>query len=256
VLVAGFYALFSGGVAFSLHEAHGIQKFSGPKAGMRASVIATVAIAVLFSLGAIIAGDDPVAVTLASAGEAIDLYIDASVQQALNLGAVAAIQERRDDFVLLFAMITPSLLFYVLYAAVFATIAVAHYTASRLGEKVSLDGPPLSRWETPDQLVWGFLGGIILSLLTGDGPLFALGVNLAFICGGFFLVQGVGVLIHALLRLGASPIMQALGLSLAFSHPFTLMSVAIAGIADIWVDFRGIRQVASDHSDKDISSEE
>ncbi len=100
-------------------------------------------------------------------------------------------------------------------------------------------GPPLARlrdFRFSDQLVWGLIVGITLSLLGTLSDFRLVGLNLLLFFGALYLVRGLGVLLW-FLNPGrvAAVLLPILAVVL---WPFVGATALAIGLADTWVDWR------------------
>ncbi|HUF30614.1 MAG TPA: DUF2232 domain-containing protein [Gemmatimonadaceae bacterium] len=150
----------------------------------------------------------------------------------------------------LFAPLYPAMLMLESLAALTLAWAVYHrLNRARLGPPLA----PLRDFRFSDQLVWGFVAGLVMVVVPGLSALDALGRNLLVLFGGLYLVRGVGVLAWFIMRLPRGRFiatMAAVGAALLFSGSSMVPalgavfgSVAIVpplvlGLSDSWVDWR------------------
>lgn len=151
----------------------------------------------------------------------------------------------------LFAPLYPAMLLLESLAALTLAWAVYHrLNRVRLGPPLA----PLREFRFSDQLVWGFVAGLVMVVVPGLSALDLLGRNLLVLFGGVYLVRGIGVLAWYILRLpsgrliaAAAAVTAALlfsGSSLVPSLGPVFGSVAVVppllmGLSDSWMDWRG-----------------
>lgn len=102
--------------------------------------------------------------------------------------------------------------------------------------------PPYREWTLPDQLVWVAIIAGILSVLT-DGFFQDMGISLLMLSGLLYCLQGFAVFLSFLYRWN-TPLFLRLGLYilLLFQAYYSLLLLAIVGVADVWADFRKLNQ--------------
>jgi hypothetical protein len=88
-----------------------------------------------------------------------------------------------------------------------------------------------------DQMVWGWVIGLALSLLplTSDGKL--IGGNLLLVWGVLYAVRGLAVFSAGSGRLPV-PIVVTISVVAMFLLPFVMAGLTLLGLADTWLDFR------------------
>ncbi|HZI27862.1 MAG TPA: DUF2232 domain-containing protein [Gemmatimonadaceae bacterium] len=101
-------------------------------------------------------------------------------------------------------------------------------------------GPPLQRlrdFKFGDQLVWGFLVGIVLVVIPSLDALRGLGVNLILFFGALYVLRGLGVLAWFMADRRLAIAMLIL-LALLFTPAVGILALGL-GLGDTWVDWRG-----------------
>ena len=96
---------------------------------------------------------------------------------------------------------------------------------------------PFTAFQFNDQLVWGWVIGLALSLLplTPDGPL--IGGNLLLVWAALYAARGLAVFSVGSGRVSA-PVIATISLVAVFLLPFVLAGLTLLGLADTWLDFR------------------
>ncbi len=100
-------------------------------------------------------------------------------------------------------------------------------------------GPPLARlrdFRFSDQLVWGLIVGLTLSLLGTLADFRQVGFNLLLFFGALYLLRGLGVLLWFLNPGRAAAVLMSILLVLLW--PFVGATALAIGLADTWVDWR------------------
>jgi hypothetical protein len=150
-----------------------------------------------------------------------------------------------------FAPLYPAMLLLESLAALALAWAVYHrLNRARLGAPLA----PLREFRFSDQLVWGFVAGLVMVVVPGLEALDALGRNLLVLFGGLYVVRGAGVIAWTIMRLrrgrliaaltaaamallfGGSSIVPALG---AVFGSMAIVPPLLLGLSDSWVDWRG-----------------
>jgi hypothetical protein len=150
-----------------------------------------------------------------------------------------------------FAPLYPAMLLLESLVALALAWAVYHrLNRARLGAPLA----PLRDFRFSDQLVWGFVAGLVMVVVPGLEALDTLGRNLLVLFGGLYVVRGVGIIAWAIVRLprgrmiagmalaglallfGGSSIVPALG---AVFGSVALVPPLLLGLSDSWVDWRG-----------------
>lgn len=131
------------------------------------------------------------------------------------------------------SLLFPALLALQTLAAFGLTWALYHrISRTRLGPPLS----PLRELRFSDQLVWGLIVGITLSVLPSLVELRLLGLNLLLFFGALYLLRGLGVLSW---YLNPGRAMTALLLVISvILWPFVGATALTIGLVDTWADWR------------------
>lgn len=100
-------------------------------------------------------------------------------------------------------------------------------------------GPPLAplrEFRFNDQLVWGLIAGITLTVLPTLGELRGAGLNLLVFFGALYLLRGLGVLIWFLNPGRATAVLLSVVALLLW--PFVGATALAVGLVDTWADWR------------------
>jgi hypothetical protein len=101
-------------------------------------------------------------------------------------------------------------------------------------------GPPPAPFRSfgfSDQLVWGWVGALALTLLPVPEPWRLAGANVLLVLGVLYAVRGLAVFLTQSGRV-AGPIGGVLVLIAVFVLPFVVGGLTLLGLADTWLDFR------------------
>jgi hypothetical protein len=96
---------------------------------------------------------------------------------------------------------------------------------------------PFRAFGFSDQLVWGWVLGLALSLQPWSEPWQSAGVNLMMVWAVLYAVRGLAVFAAGSARV-PRPVMAVLTLISMFLLPFVLGGLTLLGLADTWLDFR------------------
>jgi uncharacterized protein YybS (DUF2232 family) len=105
---------------------------------------------------------------------------------------------------------------------------------------------PVTAWQVPFASIWVLAVGLALAATRPPVTRIA-GANLVLIVSAALAVQGLAVLWSWLER-GLPPVARALLLAsmVLAAWPFLVLTLALLGTADLWVDFRRLRAVTED----------
>jgi hypothetical protein len=97
--------------------------------------------------------------------------------------------------------------------------------------------PPFRAFRFNDQLVWGWVAGVALSLLPLSGAWSALGINLLLVWSALYAARGLAVVSAGAQQVPAA-VIGTISLIALVLFPFVLAGLTLLGLADTWLDFR------------------
>jgi hypothetical protein len=130
-------------------------------------------------------------------------------------------------------MLFPALLALETMAALALAWAVYH----RVGR--ARIGAPLSRlreFRFNDQFIWGLVGGLVLVVVPGLGPVRDVGANLLVFFGALYALRGAGVAVYFLAP-GRIMTVVLVGASVLFAGAAGVIFLGL-GLGDTWLDWR------------------
>lgn len=95
---------------------------------------------------------------------------------------------------------------------------------------------PLSQFRFNDQMVWGFIAGLVIAAVPALSALRGLGVNLLLFFGALYALRGLGVL-SWLLKPGWFTTL-AFAVSAPLLFPLYAAGALAFGVGDTWIDWR------------------
>jgi hypothetical protein len=122
-----------------------------------------------------------------------------------------------------------------------AALAVAWWAYRRLALQEAQPLRPLREFRFPDVLIWVLILGIMLLLLPSEAVATRLGTNLLAFMGALYALRGAGVLLAVFGSPGVLGSIVA-GVLLVLLYPLVLVSTAVVGISDTWLDLRARRR--------------
>jgi uncharacterized protein YybS (DUF2232 family) len=173
--------------------------------------------------------------------ESVGVFVEAVITESVALNEKAGVKaEHLDEF----RKAAPEIgnMASRLYPAMIASAALVMLWVNvmLLGKVMSRNGlnPPfgdLSRWKTPENLVWGIVFGGAAILAGSDIIKFA-GINLLVVLCVIYFFQGMAILSFYFRKRGFSPFLKGAAYLIAVRY-MGLVVVAI-GLFDMWADFR------------------
>ena len=88
-----------------------------------------------------------------------------------------------------------------------------------------------------DQLIWGWVVGLVLCLLPLPKVAGAVGANLLLVLAALYAVRGLAVFSVGSGRV-PRPVIAAITIAAMFLLPFVVGGLTLLGLADTWLDFR------------------
>ena len=95
---------------------------------------------------------------------------------------------------------------------------------------------PFAAFGFSDQMVWGWVAALVLSLFGPPGWQ-AAGANLLLVWAGLYAVRGLAVFSAGAARV-PGPVIATLAVVAMFLLPFVVSGLLLLGLADTWLDFR------------------
>jgi uncharacterized protein YybS (DUF2232 family) len=131
----------------------------------------------------------------------------------------------------------PSLFVVSTAAGALLNYGVVRIMWRHLGGQPPLPEMKLAQWKAPEVCVWVLIASGIGSFVPLPG-IRIIGLNVLFLVGLVYLVQGLGVIAFYLQRASVPPILRSLAYVVLVIQPLFLLGVAAFGLFDLWVDFR------------------
>ena len=97
--------------------------------------------------------------------------------------------------------------------------------------------PAFSAFAFSDQLVWGWVVGLLLCVLPLPDVWRAIGINLLMACAILYAVRGLAVFSAGSKRVPGA-VIATLSVIAMFLFPFVVGGLTLLGLADTWLDFR------------------
>lgn len=118
-----------------------------------------------------------------------------------------------------------------------AGLAVGWWLYVRVGLGAHGALAPMRRFRFNDQLVWFFLGGLLLVVVAPSDPWLRTGSNAVLFMGGLYALRGAAVVLFVN---GGMSVLGwiLLAFGLLFLAPVLLMGALFIGLGDTWLDLR------------------
>ncbi len=234
-------------LGYSLHRSYQQEK-SPVRAAGTAVIVLALGWFVFWAMYGIIAGINPYSGLLtmldSSFEQIIKIYqtnseLPADVQFKLEL-AIGGIR----DFL---PRILPGLLIGSVIITVWLNMVIGNTLIHRLKPENTV-WPQYSCWQLPEKLIWLLITAAVLSLI-GAGVLRNIGYCLLIIAVIIYFFQGMAIFIHFLNRWNVPNFFRIILYVVLALQSYGILILAMAGVADIWIDFRKLSQDEPESSD-------
>lgn len=212
-------------------------------APLRTLLLTSVAVAVsmvfIFGLGAWLGG-----FSLAAIEETLRKSMSSATQFYRSLGVPEAqlqqAQTQMSQLIETAKIILPASLVMAVVGVAGVNYLLARLVLGKLGYKME-EIPPFARWRVSWPFGWGYVVGLVLSVVgeaRGMPLVWKAGANLLSVFGALFLVQGMALCWYFMNRYHLNVAVRVLLGVFAFLNPIVLQIVSWVGLFDAWLDFR------------------
>lgn len=167
---------------------------------------------------------------------AAQFYQELKVPEA----ALEAMQEALDNAKSILGRFWPGLVAASLLVLVWINVCLGDRILRRYGLEGFKFGE-LSRWSLPENLVWLVILAGALVVLPYPGPR-TVGVNLLIFLAPAYFFQGLAIVSFYVKKYRLSRLMRLLLYSLICVQTYMIVIVAVAGLFDVWSDFRRLKR--------------
>jgi uncharacterized protein YybS (DUF2232 family) len=183
----------------------------------------------------------------------IEGYINSNIQESLRFYAkidvpdetLNLVRENAKQIAGFFVNIFPALALVSVTFAVWLNIL----SGKELFRRTALSCPDfgdLSQWKAPEKLVWLLIAGGGTLLAPVEWIRFA-GLNVLIVCLFVYLLHGLAIISFFFRTKNVPRLLRAFFYFLIFAQQYFTIVVVVAGLFDLWVDFRKyIRPVVTD----------
>ena len=161
-------------------------------------------------------------------------YQTAVRDQWRNAGAPQELIDQAAALIHSVSQLYPGLLAIAAIAGLRLAWAWYHRVALR---PLGLPPAPFGAFGFSDQLIWGWVAALALTLLPVPSPWRLLGTNLLLVLGVLYAARGLAVVVAQSKGI-AGPVAAVLAAIALFLLPFVVGGLTLLGLADTWLDFR------------------
>lgn len=174
----------------------------------------------------------------------VETHLTNSLQENLRLYAeldlppeqVAFIRDNAPRLLRFFMTIFPSIALVSIAVCIWANLLAGRFLL-RIGGIGMGDDVDLSRWKTPERLIWVLIAAGGFLILPGEAAEI-IGLNVLIVCAFLYLLQGLSIAGFFFRAKNVPPLVRFLFYALLVLQQYLLLIVAAFGMFDLWVDFR------------------
>jgi len=174
----------------------------------------------------------------------LDAYVVGSIQENLRIYGMMGlppeqIQEIRGqlpEIARIFTLIAPAFIIAMASLVLWLNVLAGGVLIRQRGGTYP-DFGDLTLWKAPERIVW-FLIAAGGALLAPADPVRQIGLNVLILCSFVYLFQGLAIVACFFKRKRIPLFFRYLFYGLAFAQQYVALTLALLGLADLWVEFR------------------
>ncbi|MBA4358646.1 MAG: hypothetical protein C0405_13075 [Desulfovibrio sp.] len=229
--VAGMFILYYLVVALALGEAPGLNLSAPRTLGLAAFMACGVLFGLILGV-AWMSGQGLLEMAAEQWQEQLAMILKSSAALGLDDSQVQALKQGMERAGHALARLSPGLVLCFSLLVAWANLMLTRVTAAPVG-----DQPRLNRWRSPEPLVWVvILAGALI--WAGDGWVYWLALNVLLALGAMYFFQGMAILAFWLEKKNAPRLLRVGIYTLLAVELVLALLVALAGLFDIWFNFR------------------
>ena len=219
----------------------GLRGDSPAMAGLKGSAALSFSWLLLLLFWAVSSGSSPYASMIAtfdaSFEEAMQYYRQT---ESMTTETLAMLEETLTQMKVLLPIIVPAILGSTILLICCLTMVMGNRLVGRFcGRQV---WPQFRLWHLPERLIWlGILSAVLVFLPIAG--LRMLSVNLLILVGVIYSFQGLAVFVFFLHKWNVSVLLRSFLYVLVFFQSIGTVLLLLFGVADVWFDFRKLRQL-------------
>ncbi len=231
----GLYFLYYAAMVLVLGEAPH-HRVGEPLALGTAALAGVAAGVVLLLLSGLVPGSESLAVWRAAWHQELDTFMAASRQAGMDAESLEELRSALVQTGRLILRLAPGILCAGSLVLAWANLLLARILGRRLKP---LEPPPeaLNGWQAPERLVWLLIAAGGLTWV-GEGWVSWAGLNALLPLGVIYFFQGMAVVAFWLEKKNAPRMLRAGLYALVAVEVFLALLVALAGLFDLWFNFR------------------
>ena len=182
-----------------------------------------------------------------------DELVDTWVQQLEGTGIeeLAAEGISVHDILSLLLRLQPAIEVVYMLLAVVLGYRLGRLVGLKTGVVVLPEAPPMRQWRLWDQMIWGLVVAGAMLLVTDEGLVNDLALNVVMVALVLYAVQGFSVARFFLWRLQVARLLElAFYAVIFFTSAWAGLALAGVGLMDTWFDWRRLTRDRAQHSEE------
>jgi len=176
--------------------------------------------------------------------KAVEMMVNKQVEAGGDKELVEFVKSQRQNLVWIFSSVFPALLLNMTLFLALLNFLVARSLSIRFDWKAHMPQHDLSLWRAPEKLAWVMVGGGALSLTGLGGFPAALGLNIVFVLGMVYSIQGLSTAHYLLLKSNATHMVKTIAyILILIAMPWSVLALWSLGLVDALVDLRKMRDL-------------
>ncbi len=239
VLVFSLVLLLSGYVLFKSSKTGDSPALSG----LKGSVTLSVGWALMLSLLTIGSDVSPFGQFSALLSQGVDEALAHYRNNAsISADTLVMIETTLYQMKILVPLILPAILGSIVLTMIWSTMAVGNFLLYKSRSIVAW--PPFRVWKAPDRLVWLFILAVA-GVIFAEGTARIACANIMLLTGLIYSFQGFSITVFLMKKWKVPLFLRSFLYIMLIAQSFGIVILLIAGIADIWFDFRKLDQVSA-----------
>jgi len=137
--------------------------------------------------------------------------------------------------------VLPALLVSAILTITWSNLVLGNWLLKKKDKELT-KWPDFIEWSLPEPLVWlVIIAGITVFLL--PAPMNIIGLNVLIVCATVYFFQGLAIVTSLLNKWSVPMLIRVLIYALIFIQTYGIIILSFLGLADVWADFRKLKQV-------------
>ena len=217
---------------------------SPPLAGAKSTATLVFSWGLLVAILAISYGKSPYGSLLQSLNVGIEETLS-QYRQSTEIApeAMMMLETTLHQMQVVIPIILPAIFCCCAILAIWLTMALGNRLAPRLAKRTVW--PQFRLWQLPDRLIWIAIGSALITVVPGLPRNIA--VNLLLVLSAVYCLQGFSLCVFFMNKWRVPPLLRSFIYVMIVFQSFGTLILLMAGVADIWFDFRKLNP--KDHNE-------